>query len=110
MNITQCYRALSNLVGEPAEVHVSGGILKSPVWMQMLCDLSGRELHASQIDQASLLGGAILALNVIGCWPDITDVPVQAVLMEPNPDMKEFYNRRTTMYLEEYEKGLQQND
>ena len=109
MNIAQCYRALRNLVGEPAEVHVSGGILKSPAWMQMLCDLLGRELYASQIDQASLLGGAVLALNAVGQWPDITDVPSQAVLVKPNPESQVFYDRRTTMYLEEYDKELQQN-
>ena len=106
MNIKQCYAALCKLTGEPNEIRVSGGILKSPVWSQMLCDILGRELFMSRDEQASMLGGAVLALNAAGGWPDIAGVPVQGYMISPDLEKHKFFNERYTQYLHYYHQSV----
>jgi len=106
MNIRQCYAALCKLTGAPKEVRVSGGILKSHVWSQILCDILGRELFMSRSEQASMLGGAVLALHAAGDWQDIADVPVQGYAMAPDLERHEFFNERYARYLHYYTQGV----
>ena len=102
MNIFQCYQALCKLAGSPKEIRVSGGILKSPVWTRMLCDVLGRKIFISKNEQASLLGGAVLALHAAGDWPDITQVPAQGHIFAPDAGKREFYEYRFRRYLGYY--------
>jgi gluconokinase len=47
------------------EIHVSGGFIHSPVWLQLLADLTGKKLVLVQSEDASAIGAAILASRAL---------------------------------------------
>jgi gluconokinase len=55
-------------VGQIEQLHVSGGFINSPVWLQMLADISGKKLVLVQSEDASAIGAAILASRAL--FPD----------------------------------------
>jgi gluconokinase len=57
------------------QLNVSGGFVSSQVWMQLLADITGKKLVMLQLEDASAIGAAYLALrNYI---PDNDLVPLQ---------------------------------
>jgi gluconokinase len=50
---------------------VTGGILKSPVWLQILADCLGQPLWRPAVDESAAWGGAVLGLKAIGAYPDL---------------------------------------
>ena len=56
-NLYQCYLKLTEEIGEPKKIYVSGGICKSKLWTNMLCDIWNREVEVTLNEQASLVGG-----------------------------------------------------
>jgi len=61
-NLYQCYSMLAKIGGEPDVIRLSGGILKLRAWTQMLADIWQRDIECSDMEQASMLGAAALAL------------------------------------------------
>jgi gluconokinase len=55
---------------------VSGGALASPAWMQILADVLGTTLETVAEPEAASRGAALLALEALGIWSDVADVPV----------------------------------
>ena len=70
-NLYQCYRILTKLSGIPDRIILSGGILNSKKWTQMAADIFQRDLLVSDNAQASMLGGAALALHAAGELKDL---------------------------------------
>lgn len=106
-NIKQCYDALTLLSGDPGEIKVSGGVLRSPMWSQMLSDILGKPITCSDMEQASLLGGAIVGMAVIDSGRGI-DLPLNIDTMriiEPDAEASALYSRRYQRYLHWYQKG-----
>ena len=103
-SLYQCYQILEELCGAPAEIRLSGGILKSELWTQLLCDVFQREMAVSQTEQASMLGAACLGLMAAGAITsfDQFDARVDRVIPpRPNAGLRERYGR----YLEAYQKN-----
>lgn len=48
------------------EVFVTGGFSKSESWVQMLADVTGKELYLSQTEDASAIGATYLAMKTLG--------------------------------------------
>lgn len=48
------------------QINVSGGIVKSGLWVQTLADITGKKLVIVQSDDASAIGAAFMALKSIG--------------------------------------------
>jgi gluconokinase len=101
-NIYQCYKLLatSNVI---AKINLSGGILYSRVWRQMAADLFQTALHTPADEQASLLGGAAMAL--LACDPgfDLTDFGTrEGDTIHPQKQMARYYQDRYQLYLKEY--------
>ncbi len=67
--VKQCYSALTAIAGEPNKVAISGGIVKSPLWLQMCADVLQRELSVDAVEQASLMGGVAVAKLIAGEKP-----------------------------------------
>jgi gluconokinase len=64
---------------------VSGGVLASPAWLQILADVLGTSLVAAAEPEAACRGAALLALEALGTWDDVARVPVQtATTYTPN--------------------------
>jgi len=72
-NIYQCYEIIKRYVGIPRRIIMSGGILNSAGWSQIATDIFGCDIALSETAQASMLGGAALALHASGLLPSLTD-------------------------------------
>jgi gluconokinase len=60
------YERLRPLLPANHRLIASGGLLKSPAWMQMIADALGQPLVASEEAEASSRGVALLALEALG--------------------------------------------
>lgn len=106
-NLYHCYQILCAENGVPKQIQLSGGIINSRVWRQMCCDIFGRKLLCADTSQASMLGGAVLALETLGEIRRIEDFRVDtAQCLEPDNAMHELYEERFHAYLEHYQTGL----
>lgn len=56
---------------QPAEVHVSGGISRSPLWTRLLSEVLGLPVHVSASAEATALGAAICAGVAAGVFRDL---------------------------------------
>jgi xylulokinase len=54
-----------------SEVRVIGGGAKSPVWIQMNADTSGKKYTILDMSDVSMRGAVILAGNAVGVFPDL---------------------------------------
>ncbi len=70
-------------VGEPEVVASGFALTKSPVWIQILADVSGRPIVRSPWKEASARGAAMLALVASGLAKDLSDIPAQVAEGEP---------------------------
>src|SRR5207249_4659113 len=66
-------------------VATGAALLSSPAWIQMVCDVLGRPVIASEEPEASSHGAGLLALEVLGLLPELTQVPFDyGRVFEPN--------------------------
>ena len=49
-----------------SELMVTGGILKSPVWLKIVADLFGKTLHIPGVQETTAWGGILMGLKSIG--------------------------------------------
>lgn len=88
-------RDVLNLLDEagldaPAEIRVSGGGARSPLWRQILADVLGVDLVTVGTTEGAAFGAALLAGTGVGVWPSVdaaTDATVTtADRTEPDLD------------------------
>jgi gluconokinase len=73
-------------------VATGGALLSSPAWTQIVCDVLGRPLVASEEPEASGHGAALLALETLGFVPDLTQAPFAfGRVFEPDLQRHEVY-------------------
>lgn len=108
-NLYQCFEILRDLAGRPEEILVSGGILNSPRWTQMLADIWGQEIACVPTLNASTMGAIILALHAAGAIDDVWSFRAdyeQAAHVQPRPEFQDYYGEQYRRYLEWYPKML----
>jgi len=72
----------------------------------MCADIFQRELEVNRNEHGSLLGGAVLAMELLGVIDDAcTYQPEVSRIIRPDPARAEFYQRKFQRYLECYNKG-----
>ena len=101
-NVYQCYEILTKLMGNPDKIIMSGGILNSTKWTQMSADIFGREIILSETPQASVLGGAVLALHAAGAITDIREFSPGGEEQMITPRIGVDYSRKYGRYLDWY--------
>jgi gluconokinase len=98
--------ALEEVTGEVRELRGSGGFLRSPLWIQIMADVCGRELVVPQVIETTSLGAAFLAMYALGQITDLKDVrryvPVEA-RYSPSMENHELYLRLFDVYQEVYQ-------
>src|SRR5699024_10427138 len=47
LNIYQISQSLENIAGPPEKITVNGGLSKSKIWVQIMADIFGKEIHLS---------------------------------------------------------------
>ena len=102
-NLWQCYHEIVKINGAPKLIRVSGGVCKSPFWLQMLADIWQREVATADIAQASMLGAAAVGLLVTGHMDSLHAFQPEDHMIQPNPEMGEFYQKRFEGWLGVYE-------
>lgn len=103
MNLYHCYRMLVKENGRPNRIMLSGGILASKRWTQMCADLFGEDMEIADLDQSSILGGAVLGLTVAGTLerPEDFEVHIERTV-HPDPAMRNCYDDKFARYLDWY--------
>ncbi len=75
---------------EPSELIFAGGAAKSPLWSQIVADVTGKPVKVPAVKEATALGAAILAGVGVGLWPSGEEAVKQSVLWDatyqPNAD------------------------
>lgn len=66
LNLYQITEALETVAGPIKRIHANGGFTKSPVWVQLLADVMGKEMVIGNTPQASAWGAAIMAMEARG--------------------------------------------
>jgi len=88
-------------LGEVAQVRISGGGSRSPLWRQILSDILGASLARVSVTEGASYGAAILAGVGAGAWstvPEACDETIQVLdAIQPRPDQAAFYD---TLYPE----------
>lgn len=75
---------------EPAELIFAGGAAKSPLWSQIVADVTGKPVKVPVVKEATALGAAILAGVGVGLWSSVEEAVGQTVkwdaTYQPNAD------------------------
>jgi gluconokinase len=99
--------ALAGLAGEPREIRVSGGFVRSAALRQLMADCLGRPVVRTDSEDASALGAARLALHALGLLPDLRAASVSAETDRcvPNPELAPVYDRIHGMFRRLYDRA-----
>lgn len=65
-NLYQIHKSLKQLAGRPEKIYVNGGLARSQVWIQMLADTFGQQIHISETHHSAAWGAAWTALVATG--------------------------------------------
>lgn len=95
---------------EPEELVFAGGASKSPLWAQIVADVTGKRVKVPEVKEATALGAAVMAGYGIGIYPSISEGAEHVVkwdrTFEPNPDnadvYEELYKTWRTVYKQEF--------
>ena len=72
------------------------------LWRQIQCDITGKKVVVPQVEEASALGAAILALKTIGTYKTYKNAIDNTVKIfetrNPNPKNKEIYEKLFERY------------
>jgi gluconokinase len=99
-NLYHIGKALERQAGEPKKIFVNGGLARSPLWVQMLADVFGKEVYLSESHHSAAWGAAWTALVAIGKVDSFEEIkqniPIEAII-KPN-------ERNHEIYVEAFEK------
>lgn len=84
---------LRPMLPEDFQVVASGGaLLSSPTWLQIVSDVLRQPVAASEVQEASARGAALLALEALGAFEDLTEAPpFVGALVEPDAERHSRY-------------------
>lgn len=100
------FRQFKDAGYEAEEIYACGGPTKSQLWMQIHSDVSGIPIHIPEVQDAPLLGSAILGGVASGIFPTVTEAAREMVRIrdriEPNTSNHEAYHFYLDQYIETY--------
>lgn len=105
-----CIRALYRMLSGDArpDLVVTGGILKSPVWLEIVADCVGEPLWRPAVEESAAWGGVVLGLKAIGAYSDLASASSALVdaapAVEPVPVREAAYERIMSEYEKLYER------
>ena len=92
------------LPGNRRVIATGGGLLRSPVWTQIMVDALGKPVTASGVREASSRGVALLALEALRMVESLEAVEVPlGVTYEPDPDRHALYRSALARQRELYD-------
>jgi gluconokinase len=98
-NLYHCYTFLTELMVPPKKILISGGIVRSGFWTQMVADIFKKEMNISNIEHVSLLGVVALMLKSLNLAQDLGQIQLDCEdAVSPNQEIKDIYRRRFERY------------
>lgn len=89
-------------LGEIKEIRVSGGGMKSNLWLQILASVLEAELVTVNTTEGAAFGAALLAGVGLGVWPDVSGACKDAIKVTgttiPDPASVEIYRETYQIY------------
>lgn len=99
-NLYQCYQTLTDLVGTPHTIKLSGGIRHSAYWTQMCADIFQCPIELDPATQASTMGAVVIAMEKLGLIDDLLEMPFpKGEVIYPNAEHFARYQARFERYL-----------
>jgi len=87
--IKSIVKSVEEIHGPSDKIFVSGGFTHSPLWVQLLSNVLGRELIQADVNDASALGAAIIAFKAIGIPFQLQQTEKR--IFRPNALLSQFY-------------------
>jgi xylulokinase len=88
---------LRSLGANPSEAVIAGGLVNSPVWLQLTTDIMSIPLYTVNTGESSAFGAAILAAVGAGAYADVPTACANMVrrvdTIQPNPQGVADYER-----------------
>jgi len=88
---------LRSLGANPSEAVIAGGLVNSPVWLQLTTDIMGIPLYTVNTGESSAFGAAILATVGTGAYADVPTTCANMIrrvdTIQPNPEAIADYER-----------------
>jgi gluconokinase len=97
-----------NAVEQPGrpieEIVVSGGFISSPVWVQLLADITGKKLVLLQSGDASAIGAIYLAMEALGVDIEgvVSNEAAEMMMILPNIEAHTVYSKIFPIYKKLY--------
>lgn len=85
------------------QINISGGIVKSEIWMQIMADITGKDVVITQTEDASAVGAALLAMKTLGFindYPNLLAADLKTI--KPNASNTKIYLRNFIIYKKLY--------
>ncbi|MBM7572636.1 gluconokinase [Aquibacillus albus] len=101
LNLYQISQSLEKLAGEPKRITVNGGLSKSDVWVQIVADIFGKEIHQSETHHSAAWGAAWTALVGIGYVSDYAAIKEYITIkksIQPNLENHKKYAKNYEKY------------
>ena len=102
------FEPMEDVVGPAREIRAAGGFVRSPLWLQIVCDVLGREMLVADTPDASALGAAQLAMRGAGIvkrFDDLGPMVSGGETVRPNAAHHETYSRLYALYNRLYERA-----
>jgi gluconokinase len=100
--------ALPQNVEPITQINISGGFVQSSIWVQVLADITGKNLAIVQAGDASATGAAFMAMKAAGLVSGYPSPPPMGHVFNPDPANTLVYDRNFLIYRRLYAslKGL----
>lgn len=101
----QVTKSLEETIGPVTNIFASGGFIHSKEWLQILADISGKEIHVTNASDASALGAAILGLNALKILDNLSDAKSFITIQDsyvPDDDQHRIYMANYAVYASLY--------
>ena len=102
-NIYQISKSLERVAGAPKKISVNGGLSKSNLWVQIMADVFGKNIHVSNTHHNAAWGAAWTALVGTGrakAFEDIRQSLPPEKVVKPNMEHHQLYLEIYTKYKE----------
>ncbi|WP_017727104.1 gluconokinase [Halalkalibacterium ligniniphilum] len=90
--------ALERLAGKPVNIFASGGFARSPLWLSILSDMFGQDVHIPESHQSSAWGAAWISLLAIGHVQSLDDIKNHIPMKESVTSNIEHHNTYKLLY------------
>jgi gluconokinase len=82
----QVAASVQETVGAIQHIYASGGFINSPLWLQWLTDLFGKEINLINSDDASSVGAALLGFQALGIMKASETTRIFHIQQQYNPN------------------------